>query len=169
MKKSLIMIGLFVMIVGLAVLYSGEFTYVGAGKCKLCHKTEKQGEQFPKWEARMHSKSYQALTTDKAKELCPDPLNNKECLSCHAPLTGKADEEIVKEGVTCEVCHGAGSDYKKLTVMKDHAKAVEAGLTDYPNEEAIKKQCLTCHEKAHDKTFDFAAYWEKVKHAKPSE
>lgn len=155
------------MIVALAGLYGGDFTYVGAGKCKMCHKTEKQGEQFPKWEARLHSKSYQALSTDKAKELCPDPVNNEKCLKCHAPLAGKADE-IKEEGVTCEVCHGAGSDYKKLSVMKDHAKAVEAGLIDYPNEEAIKKQCLTCHENAHDITFDFAAAWEKVKHLTPT-
>ena len=169
MKKALIMFGVFVMIVALASLYSGEFTYVGAGKCKICHKTEKQGEQFPKWESRKHSKSYVALTTDKAKELSADPVNDEKCLKCHVPLTGKADDAIVKEGVSCEVCHGAGSDFKKLTVMKDHAKAVEAGLMNYPDEESIKKQCLTCHENAHDKPFDFAAAWEKVKHAKPSE
>ena len=169
MKKSILILGLFVMVIALAGLYSGQFTYVGSGKCKLCHKTEKQGEQFPKWEARMHSKSYVALTTDKAKELSADPLNDEICLKCHVPLAGKADDEILKEGVNCEVCHGAGSDYKKLTVMKDHAKAVEAGLVDYPDEEAIKKQCLTCHENAHDKPFDFAAAWEKVKHPKPGE
>ena len=62
-----------------------------------------------------------------------------------------------------------GSDYKKLTVMKDHAQSVEAGLIDYPNEDAIKKQCLSCHENAHDKPFDFKAAWEKVKHDKPAE
>jgi hypothetical protein len=75
--------------------------------------------------------------------------------------------EFKGEGVNCEACHGPGSDYKKMSTMKDHAQSVAAGLIDYKSEEDIKKQCLTCHENAHDKPFDFAAAWEKVKHPVP--
>ena len=166
MNKFLSITIVFFISIFVVSLFSQEFTYVGAAKCKMCHKTEKQGEQFPKWEARKHSKSYTALTTDKAKELSDNPTGDEKCLKCHVPLAGKADE-FKEEGVSCEVCHGAGSDYKKLTVMKDHEKAVAAGMIDYPDEEAIKKLCLSCHENAHDKPFDFSAAWEKVKHAKP--
>jgi hypothetical protein len=148
--------------------HSQDFTYVGAAKCKMCHKSEKQGQQYPLWEARKHSKSYSALTTDEAKALASDAPENPECLQCHAPLTEKAPE-LKEEGVTCEVCHGPGSAYKKLSIMKDHAEAVKNGLTEYGSPDAIKAQCLTCHENAHDKPFDFAAAWEKVKHPVPEE
>ena len=152
--------------------FSADFTYVGSGKCKMCHKSEKVGRQFPLWEARKHSKSCAALSLDKAKEVAGEagvtgnPTECADCLKCHAPLHEKAPD-IKAEGVTCEVCHGPGSDYKKMTVMKDHAESVKMGLMDYKSSDDIKKRCLTCHENAHGKTFDFAASWEKVKHPRP--
>jgi len=51
--------------------------------------------------------------------------------------------------VTCKVCHGPGSEYKSLSIMKDHEKSVANGLIEYKNQEEIKQQCLTCHENAH--------------------
>jgi len=154
--------------VALVQLYSNEFSYVGADKCKICHKTEKQGAQYTIWESTKHSKSYQALTLDETKAKVPDAPENPDCLKCHGPLHEKAPE-FKEEGVTCEVCHGPGSDYKKLSVMKNREDAVSKGLIVYESEEAIKAQCLSCHEMAHDKPFDFAAAWEKIKHPKPEE
>jgi hypothetical protein len=174
MKKTftftVFFLGILLVITG---LYSQDFTYVGASKCKICHRTEKQGQQFPLWEARKHSKSFQALTSEKAAEIAKaagvaNPAEDAKCLNCHGPLHEKA-AELKEEGVTCEVCHGPGSAYKKITIMKDHAEAVKNGLIDYASEDAIKKQCLSCHENAHGTTFDFAAAWEKVKHPKPKE
>jgi hypothetical protein len=147
-------------------VFSQDFTYVGAAKCKMCHKSEKQGQQFPLWEARKHSKSFVALTSDEAKALAADAPENPKCLKCHSPLAQKAPE-LKEEGVSCEVCHGPGSAYKKMSIMKDHAEAVKNGLTEYGSPEAIKAQCLSCHENAHDKPFDFDAAWEKVKHPRP--
>jgi hypothetical protein len=54
-----------------------------------------------------------------------------------------------------------------MSIMKDHAESVKNGMTEYGSLEAIKAQCLTCHENAHDKPFDFDAAWEKVKHPVP--
>lgn len=154
------------------IFFSNTFAqdYVGAGKCKMCHKSEKNGQQYPLWEARKHSKSYQALSMEKAKEYSPDipAVENSKCLTCHAPLTDKAPD-FKEEGVTCEVCHGAGSDYKKLSIMKDQAEAVKNGLTEYGSIDAIKAKCLSCHENAHNITFDFEAAWEKVKHPIPAD
>ncbi|UCE41567.1 MAG: cytochrome C554 [Candidatus Aminicenantes bacterium] len=154
-------------------LFSQEFTYVGAAKCKMCHKSEKQGQQFPLWEARKHSKSFSALASDKAKEIAQgagidNPAESPKCFKCHAPLAEKAPE-LKEEGVGCEVCHGPGSAYKKMSVMKDHAESVKNGMTEYGSPEAIKKQCLSCHENAHGNTFDFDAAWEKAKHPRPKE
>jgi hypothetical protein len=165
--KKILMTAMLIMAMVLVVnLSSQDVTYVGSAKCKMCHKSEKQGEQFPQWEARKHSKSFTALSTDEAKELAADAPDNPKCLKCHAPLAEK-NAELKEEGVGCETCHGPGSAYKKMTIMKDHAQAVTNGLIDYKSEDDIKKQCLTCHEGAHDKPFDFAAAWEKVKHPIP--
>ena len=89
MKRIIPMAFLLAALVLVFNLYSQDATYVGAKKCEMCHKSEKQGEQFPKWESRKHSKSYEVLTTDAAKEIAADAPDNPECLKCHAPLAEK--------------------------------------------------------------------------------
>ena len=153
-------------IVFITSLFSQDFTYIGAAKCKICHRTEKQGKQFPLWEERKHSKSFVVLTSEEVKAKVADAPENPECLKCHSPLYEKAPE-LKEEGVTCEVCHGPGSEYKKLSIMKSREESVKNGLIAYDSPDAVKKQCLTCHENAHDKPFDFATAWEKVKHPVP--
>jgi hypothetical protein len=171
MKRIILLTIALIGIIFISSLFSQEFTYVGADKCKVCHKSEKQGQQYPLWEAQKHSKSFQALTSDKAKEIAQsagveNPAEDAKCLNCHGPLHAKAPE-LKGEGVTCEVCHGPGSEYKKISIMKDHAEAVKNGLADYGSPDDIKKKCLSCHENAHETTFDFEASWEKVKHPRP--
>jgi hypothetical protein len=150
-------------------LHSQEFTYAGAQKCKICHKPENRGNQFLKWEDSKHSKAYQillsesALETAKERQLEKPPSESPECLKCHGPLFEKAPE-IKTEGVSCEVCHGPGSGYKKLTIMKNKDMAVKKGLIFYESTDAIKTQCLTCHDA---KTFDFESSWGKIKHPLP--
>ncbi|MGB3863249.1 MAG: multiheme c-type cytochrome, partial [Candidatus Aminicenantaceae bacterium] len=100
MKKLVYLMGILMIIVPF-MLFTQEFTYVGAAKCKMCHKSEKQGQQFILWEARKHSKSFSALTSEDAKALAADAPDNPECLKCHAPLAQKAPE-LKEEGVTCE-------------------------------------------------------------------
>ena len=171
LKRLVYLMGILMIIVPF-MLFAQEFTHVGAAKCKMCHKSEKQGQQFPLWESRKHSKAFQALSSEEAPEKATQmgiegsPADCPECLKCHAPLAQKAPE-LKEEGVTCEVCHGPGSAYKKMSIMKDHAESVKNGLIEYGSPDAIKKQCLSCHENAHDKTFDFVTAWEKVKHPRP--
>ena len=173
MKKWLFILIVLVLLILIITLFSQEFTYVGADKCKICHKTEKQGRQHPIWEESTHSQSFQALSTDKAQEIgqssgIENPPESPECLKCHGPLCEKAPE-LKEEGVTCEVCHGPGSAYKKLSIMKDREQAVQNGLVVYASQEAIKTHCLSCHEMAHNKPFDFTAAWDKIKHPRPEE
>lgn len=170
MKKVVIFAAVFAFAAGTLALAQGP-TYIGAQKCAMCHKSEKSGQQFPKWDATKHSKSFAALSSPQAAEAAKalgvtNPVTDAKCLKCHAPLADKA-AELKAEGVGCEVCHGPGSDYKTLTIMKDKAEAVKKGLKLYANADAIKAQCLTCHENAHNKTFDFTAAWEKIKHPVP--
>ncbi len=172
MKKSLVALGAVAVVIVLAAVLSAQtFTYVGAAKCVICHKTEKQGQQHPIWEASKHAKSFGVLNSPEAAANAQamgvaKPQEDAKCLTCHAPLFDKA-AELKAEGVTCEVCHGPGSEYKKLSVMKSRDESVKNGLTLYANADAIKAHCLKCHADAHGKSFDFAAAWEKVKHPVP--
>lgn len=173
MKKPAVSLVIFSAFVLTISLIGQNFTYVGAAKCAICHKTEKQGQQYPIWQATKHSQSIAALSCPQAAEVASqanvqNPAESPDCLKCHGPLYEKA-VELKAEGVTCEVCHGPGSEYKKLSIMKDRALAKQNGLIVYETPEAVKSQCLTCHENAHGKSFDFAAALEKIKHNKPAE
>jgi hypothetical protein len=154
-----------------ALVPARNFTYVGANKCQICHRTEAQGRQFPIWEASKHPLSFKALTSPQAVDAAKamgveNPAEDPSCLKCHAPLHGQ-EEEIKAEGVTCEACHGPGSEYKQLSVMQDRAEAVKSGLILRGTPEAIRASCLECHESAHGMAFDFPARWEKIRHPIP--
>jgi len=171
MKKALAMTALAALVL-VAALPGQDFTYVGAQKCAMCHRSEAQGRQFVIWEGTKHAKSFDALTSAKAAEAAKamgvdKPAEDPRCLKCHVPLADKAPD-LKAEGVTCEVCHGPGSAYRKLNIMKDKAEAVKNGLVLYGSPEAIKAQCLKCHENPHGVAFDFASAWDKIKHPVPS-
>lgn len=152
--------------------------YVGVKTCSPCHRSDKQGKQFDVWQKSRHSQAYKTLTTAKANEIAKakgitkPAAEAEECLSCHviSPGAGMADKGFdIKEGVQCETCHGAGSAYKNLTVMKDKAKSVAAGMHEFKDEAGIEAHCRTCHnEKSPSyKEFHFKEYWEKIKHSVP--
>lgn len=162
-----------IVVAGLAILFADDLpTYVGAGKCKDCHRTNSQGRQYPIWESSKHAQAFNNLKTEAAKASATKagvtgaPEQSPECLKCHAPLAEKAPE-LAAEGVTCEVCHGPGSNYKKLNIMMNHDEAVKNGLIAYASADAVKTFCLNCHADANGKTFDFTAAWESIKHPKP--
>lgn len=172
MKKTILVVVALSVAAPALSLAAKDATYVGASSCKLCHKAELQGRQYVIWEASPHAKSFASLTTPKALEVAQsmgasNPPENAQCLGCHAPLAAKAPE-LKAEGVTCEVCHGAGSAYKKLNVMQDKAKAVQNGLILYPESGAIQAHCMKCHQNPHGKAFDFKAAWETIKHPVPA-
>lgn len=171
MKKVLVLIAIMALVL-IAALLAQDNTYVGAQKCALCHKSEAQGRQYVIWEGTAHAKSLAALTSPKAADAAKamgldNPADNPGCLKCHAPLADKVPE-LKAEGVSCETCHGPGSAYRKLNIMKDKALAAKNGLILYGSPEAIKAHCLKCHENPHGIAFDFAAAWDKIKHPVPN-
>jgi len=170
MKRTLAMTALAALVL-VAALPGQNFTYVGAQKCGVCHRSEAQGRQYVIWEGSRHAKSFEALASPKAAEAAKSmgvdkPAEDPRCLKCHAPLAAKAPE-LKAEGISCETCHGPGSAYRKLSIMRDKAEAVKNGLVLYGSPEAIKTQCLTCHENPHGIKFDFASAWDKIKHPVP--
>ena len=166
----------------LILIFSGQAQnkYVGVKTCGLCHKTEKQGKQLDIWQKSKHAETYKTLKTARAdsiakvKGLKKPAAASPECLTCH--VTGfDVDASLLdknfdyKDGVQCETCHGAGSSYKVITVMKDKAKATEAGMKEFKDEAAIEKHCRTCHNEKSPvfKGFEFKEMWAKIKHSVP--
>ena len=135
MRKTGWAIALMAMVLG-TLTWSTAADYIGAAKCKMCHKTE-----YTSWQEKAHAGAFDLLPAAEQA--------NADCLKCHA-TGGKAEFP----GVQCESCHGPGSAYKAMSVMKDHEASLAAGLV-VPDEGT----CRSCHEGApHDqKPFDFAA------------
>lgn len=139
-----------------------ENEYIGAAKCKMCHNKPPKGEQYKKWSEGPHANAMKSLKGDEAK----DP----KCLKCHS-TAGSIDAKLntggikIEEGVSCESCHGAGSSYKSIAIMKDKAKSIENGLI-IPDE----KLCKTCHNDQSPtfKGFNFKEYSAKIAHPDPS-
>ncbi len=136
MKHSVLVAGLVIAVAGLAAsATTAAPTYIGADKCKMCHKI-----QHTSWLETKHAKATESAKAAKDRKF------EAACLTCHA--TNK-DEAMA--GVQCEACHGAGSDYKSIQVMKDKAKAVAAGLVI-----PTQATCDGCHDgKDHHKNIKF--------------
>lgn len=149
--------------------------YIGVEKCGVCHKAEAKGNQLGQWQKSAHAHAFETLAGEKAlaiakeKGLTTPPQQNDACLKCH--LTGhglpadRFEASFVKtQGVQCESCHGPGSDYKSITVMKSRDAAVAAGLV-IPTEAV----CVACHNKESPtfKEFKFAEMVAKIAHPRP--
>jgi hypothetical protein len=152
--------------------------YVGVKICSPCHKTEKSGNQFGIWQKTKHAEAFKVLATAKADEVAKakglkkPAAESPECLECHAiTVDAKLAEKTLdpKDGVQCETCHGAGSGYKTISIMKDKAKAIAAGMAEYKDDAAIEKKCRTCHNEKSPtyKEFKFQERWPKIKHPTP--
>ena len=159
-------------------LIAGDAQYVGATKCKMCHLTTKKGAQFKKWQTGPHAKAFETLANVEAKEIATkmgieDPQKSDKCLKCHVtahgvPATAKAASFKVEEGIGCESCHGPGSEYKSMKVMKELA----AGTQDAKAVSYIagsKETCVKCHndESPTYKPFDANKKWEEIAHPVP--
>jgi hypothetical protein len=160
MKKLMFVLLAFGLLLFLGNSAVAQNKYIGADKCKMCHNKPEKGEQYNKWFSDPHSKAYAALKGDDA--------TNPKCLKCHA--TAACDASLnggvkLTEGVSCESCHGPGSMYKTLTIMKDRTKAIANGLI-VPNEALCKK----CHnsESPNFKGFNYTEYLAKIKHDDPT-
>lgn len=161
-----------------------KYTYVGVKKCGMCHRSSKRGDQYGKWKKSKHAKAFLTLKTEEAKELAKkagveeNPWKSPKCLKCH--ITGfkakpeRKEKVKLKNGVQCEACHGPGSDYSKLSVMRDKKKAIKNGLK-MPNEKdeessnPKKWTCRKCHnpESPTYEEFDFKKFYKKIAHPLP--
>ena len=153
-------------------------SFVGVDDCGTCHKTEKQGKQLDIWKNSKHAQAFKTLQTEQADKIAKDlghetpAVQTEACLKCHASgynvdkaLLGKKFK--IEDGVQCETCHGAGSNYKSLKVMKSREEAIANGLVVHEN---LENFCISCHnpESPTYVEFKLEEMWDKIKHPVPT-
>lgn len=157
-----------------------SFDYVGAKGC-MCHKKEAGGNQVGIWSERRHSKAFETLASEKAMAMAKEhkiekPQEAPECLKCHATAFAVMDDLenqkiTLEEGVSCESCHGLGSEYKSNKNMK----AVFAGEIEGESvglRTITEETCLGCHDPENPLTaeeFDYEKALATVQHPFPEE
>jgi hypothetical protein len=174
------MLGLIAMTTFTASAAEEMHTYIGVDKCKICHKSEAAGQQYVIWSQSAHAKAYETLASDDAKKIAKekgieDPQKAAECLQCHVTAYGVdakylGEKYAMTDGVECESCHGPGSDYYKISVMK----AIASGETKPETVGLVMpdaKVCTTCHNDKSPtfKGFDFDKMAKKIAHPIPAE
>ena len=166
--------------------------YIGADKCKNCHQSEASGNAYGVWHKEAHSKAFENLASDKAKEIAKqkgidDPQKSDQCLRCHTTAFGVAAEMIkkgfdAKMGVQCESCHGPGEAHMKARFAAASKGGGEEGFGDEAGKAAWQeipageivtgidqKTCLGCHnqESPTFKPFCFHERAAKIAHTDP--
>ncbi len=125
--------------------------YIGSRACAACHSGIGMGNGYSLWLYSKHSQAWAVLAKPESKKIAQisglrqEPQEAAICLGCHA--TGfsaegweKDDAFHTEEGVQCEACHGAGSEYATEEVMRAPEASRTAGLL-MPTEQ----DCMNCH------------------------
>ena len=171
-KKNLILVCLSLFLI--TVVSAQTSKYIGADKCKLCHNKPTKGEQYNKWKDNVHAHALESLSSQKSLDIAKklgiaDPTTDAKCVKCHSTYH-MADAKLLggikaTEGVSCESCHGPGSNFKSPTIMKNRKLAMASGLII-----PTKEVCVGCHnsESPTFKSFDYEASLAKIAHPDPS-
>jgi len=188
-----------ILLISLSFLWAQDFEYIGINKCKTCHKSEKKGAQFKKWEAGPHAQAFETLKSEesiaiaKKAGLTKAPWEADQCLKCHSTgygmggyevkdaafweektEKGKSTKAVKRMGglqtVGCESCHGPGSLYKKKKVMT----AVYKGETDAVSVglwRIDEGTCKQCHNESSPtyKPFDYDKRYKEILHPYPDD
>lgn len=136
--------------------------FVGAETCATsgCHgAADPKRFQFQYWQAAdPHSKAFSTLTTARSARMAEDlklgeATKSVTCTACHAPFNGLPENRLtanvkVQEGVSCESCHGAASEWVRSHPRKDysHSDRVTAGMRDLQNIYTRANSCVACHQ-----------------------
>jgi hypothetical protein len=148
----------------------------GAGSCSnsACHGAaqpkdtpNKEGDEFTVWSTKdKHSTAYKTLTTDPlSKKIATAmkigaPEKSGECLSCHAldvPAPLQGTKYSIKEGTTCNGCHGPSDKWlaphtakgwidKQRVAIPDHEALLKTvGIFDTKPILPRADRCTSCH------------------------
>jgi predicted CXXCH cytochrome family protein len=119
--------------------------YVTSANCANCHRA-----QFDAWSRSNHAHAIEILKKERREF-------DAACVGCHVTGFQKTGgfvdlyETPQFANVQCEVCHGPGRTHsQKPSVVK--------------TQKAGPQTCRGCHTKATSPEFEFAKYWERIKH-----
>ena len=121
---------------------SAKEDFLGDRACKSCHEDA--------WQAYAKSGHMRAYSTIRGKGQHLEP----DCLVCHTTgyqhLNGYADERPFNRlvNVQCEACHGYGTEHARDGKWRAQAK----------------DSCVICHDQENSPEFNYAEYWETIKH-----
>ena len=157
--------------------FAQPFGYEGTQVCGMCHKSEKAGQQLKIWQESKHAQAFKTLQTPEADKIAADKgikgkaAEAKECLKCH--VTGNdVDKALLgakfkmEDGVQCETCHGPGSAYKSMAVMKNPEEAKKKGLVALNDKAKLCAQYHNAESPTH-KEFKVDEMWAKIAHKVP--
>jgi len=119
--------------------------FVSATNCAACHQP-----QYDAWSRSNHAHAIEILKRER-KEF------DTACVGCHVTgfrmPGGFVDllETPQLVNVQCEVCHGPGRQHGSTPNVTKMSKAGP-------------ETCQRCHTKSTSPDFEFAIYWEKIKH-----
>jgi len=161
---------------------TSEKKFIGVKSC-ACHNMASRGKQVDVWQKSKHASAYKTLTTEAAEKIAKEkglkaPASESiECLCCHVTGAGEnrfAEKYAKEEGITCESCHGAASEWKTIHTKKDKlADAIEAGLIHTKltenSKSIIEARCRSCHNEKSPtyQEFKFDEFWAKINHPVP--
>jgi YVTN family beta-propeller protein len=139
--------------------------FAGSAVCGECHRGPRMGHQYSIWRMSPHARAWAVLGTARGRQVAKErgvaePQTDWACLKCHAPaaVPARLASAQIEEGVGCEACHGAGSEYLEEAIMHDRTAAARAGLR-----KPVRETCLGCHN---SKTFQFDDAVKKIAHPK---
>jgi hypothetical protein len=138
--------------------------YAGQAQCMSCHVGYALDQQLAG-----HTQAWTILDEQNR--------TNPECLKCHTTgygiPTGTHDpyRDTHLSGVTCEACHGPGSDHVRQEMAKKQG-IDPASMLPYENptglgfhKEVPVTICLGCHTKQWSPDFDYATWVPRINHA----
>lgn len=137
-----------------------EIPYEGRKKCSSCHKS-----QYKSWKETAHAKAMESLQpgmkveAKRKAQLDPDKdyTEDEKCVGCHVTGLGKEGGYDIEDpskylvGVTCESCHGPGSEYRLIhrkaadKFEKTNQTTPRQVLVDAGEDFAFVEGCKVCH------------------------
>ncbi len=122
----------------------------GPDACIACHKLEGAA-----WQEMKHYKTFDELhRRPEAKDIASklDIANIKNegiCVTCHYTTQGAPGATKTIAGVSCELCHGVGTDWVKVhndkTNPNHFADAEKLGFIPPTNLYRLASNCFQCH------------------------
>ncbi len=151
---------------------TSKFTGPGSCSSTSCHGSVKPRadsrifqDEYSIWVVKdKHAKAYEALTSLVGQRMgrilgIGKSEQAAKCLACHAldvPAEARARTFELREGVTCENCHGPSSAWlgPHTTRGWTYEQSVAAGMYDTRNVVRRAEKCLSCHLGTQEKSVD---------------